>query len=62
MDTIINIYNTKDVPFGQLSNNYPHSMVIDDKRWNTVTNYTLSNMLTTPLYKSIIQYADINKG
>lgn len=61
MDTIIKIYNPKDTPFGQLSNNSPHPMLINGKRWNTVTNYIFSNLLVTPEYKSILQYADISK-
>lgn len=48
MDTIIKIYNPKDTPFGQLSNNSPHSIIINGKRWNTVTNFIFSNLLVTP--------------
>jgi len=61
MDKVIKIYNPKDLPFGPLSNNYVQSMVIDDKRWNTVTNYILSNMLITPIYRTILQMA-VTKG
>lgn len=61
MDTIIKIYNPKDTPFGQLSNNSPHSIIINGKRWNTVTNFIFSNLLVTPEYKSILQYAEISK-
>jgi len=59
MSKVIKIYNPKDIPFGNLSNHYLHPMVIDGKRWNTVTNYILSNMLLTPLYREILQNADI---
>lgn len=61
MDTIIKIYNPKDIPFGQLSNNSHYPMTINGKRWNTVTNYIFSNLLVTPEYKSILQYAEISK-
>jgi predicted NAD-dependent protein-ADP-ribosyltransferase YbiA (DUF1768 family) len=61
MDQVIKIYNPRDVPFGQLSNDSIQFMVIDDKRWTTVTNYILSNMLITPLYRIILQVA-MTKG
>jgi predicted NAD-dependent protein-ADP-ribosyltransferase YbiA (DUF1768 family) len=61
MDTVIKLYNPKDAPFGQLSNNALYPIVINGKRWNTVTNYIFSNLLITPEYKSILQYADISK-
>jgi len=61
MEQVIKIYNPKDAPFGQLSNNSLQFMVIDDKRWSTVTNYILSNMLITPLYRIILQVA-LTKG
>lgn len=61
MDTVIKIYNPKDTPFGQLSNNSEHSMIINGKRWGTVTNYIFSNLLVTPEYKSILQYASVQK-
>ena len=59
MKQVVKIYNPQDVPFGPLSNNYVHPMVIDGKIWNTVTNYIFSNLLVTPLYKNILQNADI---
>ena len=55
----IKIYDPNDVPYGPLSNNYIHYMRIDDKNWSTVTNYVLSNMLSTPIYKLALQNAPI---
>lgn len=59
MDKTLKIYNPNDVPFGPLSNNAVHFMVIDKKRWATVTNYILSNMLITPTYRLAMQTATI---
>ena len=59
MDNVIKLFNPTDKPFGKLSNNSYHPMTIDGEKWNTVTNYILANMLTTPSYKKIIQNADI---
>lgn len=53
------LYNPKDIPFGQLSNNSQHFMTIEGKRWATVTNYILSNMLIVPTYRSILSKAKI---
>jgi len=55
----IKIYNPRDFPFGPLSNSARHDMIIDGKRWGTVTNYVLSNMMIVPLYKMILQGAPI---
>jgi len=55
----IKIYNPRDVPFGELSNNSIHFIVLDNKRWATVTNYILSNMLTTPIYRLALQTSQI---
>ena len=59
MYDIIKLFNPNDKPFGKLSNNAYHLMDIDGKKYPTVTNYILSNMLSTPTYKSIIQNTDI---
>ena len=55
MTTVIKLYNPNERPFGALSNNSLHQMRIDGKVWNTVTNYIYTNMLTTPLYRNILQ-------
>lgn len=57
----VNIYNPREFPFGPLSNNYihPNPLVIDEKRWNTVTNYIYSNLLITPINRLKIQTAPI---
>lgn len=57
--TDLKIYNPNDFPFGPLSNIASHEMIIDSKRWPTVENYILSNMLITPLYRLSIQIAPI---
>jgi len=37
-------------------------MVINDKRWNTVTNFILSNMLITPQYQVALQNANVDSN
>jgi predicted NAD-dependent protein-ADP-ribosyltransferase YbiA (DUF1768 family) len=57
--TDLKIYNPNEFPFGPLSNIANHEMIIDSKRWPTVENYILSNMLITPLYRLALQNAPI---
>lgn len=45
MADTIKIYNPRDIPFGQLSNNYRHQMKINKKDWFYVTSYIYANML-----------------
>lgn len=56
----IKLFNPNDKPFGQLSNNAYHPMTIDGKSYPTVTNYILSNMMTTPIWKTILQNTQIS--
>ena len=53
--TFLKIYNPNDKPFGPLSNNKVYPMKIDGEMWNTVTNYILTNLLTTPLYRAALR-------
>ena len=46
----ITIFDPKEKPFGWLSNNYKHTMKLDDKLWQTVTNYIYANMLSNPMH------------
>ena len=57
MSKVIKLYNPNDKPFGHLSNNWLNPVRIDGNAWPTVTNYILSNMLVTPLYRSILRTA-----
>ena len=59
MENIIELFNPNDRPFGGLSNNAYHPMKIDGKNYDTVTNYIYSNMLTTPMIRSVVQHAKI---
>lgn len=56
----IKLFDPNDKPFGQLSNNAYHPMTIDGKSYPTVTNYILSNMMTTPMWKTILQNTQIS--
>ena len=55
----IELFNPNDKPFGKLSNNAYHPMTINGKKYNTVTNYIYSNMLLTPLLRTVVQNAKI---
>jgi predicted NAD-dependent protein-ADP-ribosyltransferase YbiA (DUF1768 family) len=55
----IKIYDAEDFPFGPLSNNFNHEITIDNNNYPTVSNYIYSNMLIKPLYKIMIQNAQI---
>ena len=55
----IELFNPNDKPFGRLSNNAYHPMTIDGKKYDTVTNYIYSNMLTTPTFRNTVQNAKI---
>ena len=59
MADTIKIYNPKDIPFGQLSNNYRHQMKIDGKNWFYVTSYIYANMLKNDMYKEKVHDAPI---
>jgi predicted NAD-dependent protein-ADP-ribosyltransferase YbiA (DUF1768 family) len=61
---VIKIFDPRDKPYGKLSNNYVHPMVITKKisidkesteEWNTVSNYIYSNLLRIPVYKNIVK-------
>jgi len=56
----IKLFNPNDKPFGKLSNNAYHPMTIDGKSYPTVTNYILSNMMTTPMWKNILQNTQVS--
>ena len=50
MNKVIKIFDTKEKPFGPLSNNHKHFMKLDNKEWHTVTNYIYASILTTPMF------------
>lgn len=55
----IRIHSPHEFPFGPLSNDAMHPMHIDGKRWETVTNYVLSNMLLFPADRAALQYSPV---
>lgn len=59
--SVIKLYNPNDMPFGRLSNHSLSYLNINNRVYNTVTNYILSNMLNTPLYRQIIENAPITQ-
>lgn len=60
MENTIELFDPNDKPFGRLSNNSYHPMTIDGKKYDTVTNYIYSNMLTSPTLRNIVQNAKIH--
>ena len=59
----IKFYDPNELPYGPFSNNYVQIMDVDSdgERWKSVTNYAYSKILTTPLYRRIIQTAPPSK-
>jgi predicted NAD-dependent protein-ADP-ribosyltransferase YbiA (DUF1768 family) len=56
----IKLYDPRDKQYGDLSNNYKSWITIDRVRYPTVTNFILSNMLTTPhLRRELQEFSDI---
>lgn len=53
----IKIFATHNTPYARLSNNFKQEMRIGGLRYNTVTNYVYSNMLSTPIWKTSIRRA-----
>lgn len=53
----IKIFNPKDQPFGELSNNARDFLTIGAQRWPTVTNFTYAMLLTNPLSRKLVQEA-----
>lgn len=60
MTNIIELFNPNDKPFGKLSNNAYHPIIIDGKKYDTVTNYIYSNILTTPTLRMLLQNTKIS--
>lgn len=58
---VIKISNPQDFPFGKLSNHSYYPMVIDGEKYDNVTKYIYSNMLSTPTYKGHIKNMDITQ-
>jgi hypothetical protein len=58
MENII-LFNPNDKPFGMLSNNTYTPMTINKKKYDTATNYILSNMLTSLVDRTIVQNTKI---
>ena len=56
---IIEIYNPQDYPFGALSNNFYHPITINNKKYDTVTNYVLSELLITEYDKTLMRNSKI---
>ncbi len=48
---VIELFNPKDTPFGELSNNAKTPISTGTERWPTVTNYIYGMMLTNPNYR-----------
>ena len=62
MADTIRLYSPQEIPFGKLSNNSYHPIVINGKKYSTVTNYIFANMATNPSNRNLLQHAEITKG
>ena len=47
----------RNSPYGRLSNTFHEDMVIDDEKYKSVSNFVYSQMLNTPIYRTIIKNA-----
>jgi len=56
----IEIYNPKERPFGELSNNYLYPIIVGKDVYNTVTNFLYSSYMIYPIDKIMLQNADIH--
>lgn len=52
--TLIKIFKSRNDPLARLSDNFPQDMVIGGDTYRSVTNYIYSNMLRTPILKSML--------
>ena len=57
----IEIFNPREKPYGQLSNNAKHNMTINKELWNSVTQFIYSNMINNYVYKDRIKKSNIKK-
>ena len=55
MAKTIRIFNPKERPYGQLSNNSTSYFELGNKKWKTVTHYTYSNLLHFPTFKELVR-------
>lgn len=54
MEEAIVIFNPNEKPFGPLSNNFRNNILIDDKLYNTVSNYVYSLPLKSGSFKRVL--------
>ena len=51
----IEIFNPNEKPYGLLSNNAKHNMVINKELWTSVTQFIYSNMINNYVYRDSIK-------
>lgn len=59
--TTIDIWNSKDLPFGPLSNNAIFLMNIENQSYNTVTNFIYSNLINNKEYFNILKNINVKE-
>ena len=55
----IEIFNPREKPYGQLSNNVKNNMIINKELWTSVTQFIYSNMLNNYVYRDNIKKSNI---
>ena len=55
----IEIFNPREKPYGQLSNNVKNNMIINKELWTSVTQLIYSNMLNNYVYRDNIKKSNI---
>ena len=56
----IEIYDSKEFPFGHLSNNSIYVMEINGQTYNTVTNYIYSNLINSKDYFNVLKNISVD--
>jgi hypothetical protein len=58
---MIKIFTAKDIPYGQLHNDYKFVLEIDNHKFSSISNYVYSNMVNDPLHKIALENFDTRK-
>ena len=56
--TEVEINNARDIPYGPLHNDFKFNLKIGDKKWDSISNYIYSNMVTSTTHKVSLEKVD----
>lgn len=58
---MIRIFSAKDIPYGQLHNDYKFNLEIEKQKYNSVSNYVYCNMVNNSQHKTALMNFEITK-